>query len=74
MPGIGKKTASQILLDLKGKLVETVDSTEELKDVAEALKGLGYKQTEIRPVMKKLVNEKGSTDELIRKALAMLMK
>ena len=74
MPGIGKKTASQILLDLKGKLVETIDSTEELKDVAEALKGLGYKQTEIRPVMKKLANEKGSTDELIRKALAMLMK
>ncbi|MBR4470601.1 MAG: Holliday junction branch migration protein RuvA [Erysipelotrichaceae bacterium] len=74
MPGIGKKTASQILLDLKGKLVESDDSSEELKDVAEALKGLGYKQTEIRPVMKKLVNEKGSTDELIRKALAMLMK
>ena len=75
MPGIGKKTASQILLDLKGKLVETdVENSEELSDVAEALKQLGYKPTEIRPVMKKLANEKGSTDELMKKALAMLVK
>lgn len=75
MPGIGKKTASQIMLDLKGKLVESGGSdSEELNDVAEALKQLGYKPTEIRPVIKKLANEKGSTDELIRKALALLMK
>ncbi|MBR3265120.1 MAG: Holliday junction branch migration protein RuvA [Erysipelotrichaceae bacterium] len=76
MPGIGNKTASQIILDLKGKLVETEseDSKEELKEVAEALKQLGYKPSEIRPVMKKLEKENGSTDELIRKALAMLIK
>ena len=75
MPGVGKKTASQIILDLKGKLVETGNSeSEELNDVAEALKQLGYKPTEIRPVIKKLTGEKGSSDELIRKALALLMK
>ena len=75
MPGIGNKTASQIILDLKGKLVETEkESREELKDVAEALKQLGYKPAEIKPVMKKLEKESGSTDELIRKALAMLIK
>ena len=76
MPGIGNKTASQIILDLKGKLVETEsqDSKEELKEVAEALKQLGYKPSEIRPVIKKLEKENGSTDELIRKALAMLIK
>ena len=61
--------------DVKGKLVESGSSdSEELNDVAEALKQLGYKPTEIRPVIKKLANEKGSTDELIRKALALLMK
>ena len=75
MPGIGNKTASQIILDLKGKLVETEDDKrEELKDVAEALKQLGYKPAEIKPVMKKLEKETGSTDELVRKALAMLIK
>lgn len=78
MPGIGNKTASQIILDLKGKLVESSSAetsvSEEMHDVAEALKQLGYKSTEIRPVMKKLAKEKGSTDELIRKALALLMK
>ena len=76
MPGIGNKTASQIILDLKGKLVEseTEGVSEALNDVSDALKQLGYKPSEIKPVMKKLANEKGSTDELIRKALAMLAK
>ena len=76
MPGIGSKTASQIILDLKGKLVETGTEipNEDLKDVAEALRQLGYKPAEIKPVIKKLGKENGSTDELIRKALSMLMK
>ena len=75
MPGIGNKTASQIILDLKGKLVEAeVKVREDLKDVSEALKQLGYKPAEIKPVIKRLEKEEGSTDELIRKALAMLIK
>ncbi|MBQ5554453.1 MAG: Holliday junction branch migration protein RuvA, partial [Erysipelotrichaceae bacterium] len=76
MPGIGNKTASQIILDLKGKLVESGNEipNEDLGDVEQALKALGYKNTEIRPVLKKLAKEKGSSDELVRKALAMLMK
>ena len=77
MPGVGNKTASQIILDLKGKLVDSNNDligNEELADVEEALKQLGYRQTEIRPVMKKLAKESGSTDELIKKALSMLMK
>ncbi len=76
MPGIGNKTASQIILDLKGKLVSLDDEkvNENLNDVADALKALGYKQQEIRNVLKKLNNEEGSTDELIRKALSILIK
>ena len=76
MPGIGNKTASQIILDLKGKLVSLDDEkvNENLSDVADALKALGYKQQEIRNVLKKLNNEEGSTDELIRKALSILIK
>ena len=77
MPGVGNKTASQIILDLKGKLVETEKDSivdDRLSDVQEALKQFGYKPQEIKPVIKLLKNEKGSTDELVKKALKMFAK
>ena len=76
MPGVGNKTASQIILDLKGKLVSNDNDIEDdrLKEVQDALKQFGYKPQEIKPVMKALRNENGSTDELIKKALSMLIK
>ena len=77
MPGIGNKTASQIILDLKGKLVEAGNNDiegEKLKDISDALKQLGYKASEINPVLKKLASEDLSEDELMRKALSMLVK
>ncbi|MBQ2510232.1 MAG: Holliday junction branch migration protein RuvA [Erysipelotrichaceae bacterium] len=75
MPGVGNKTASQIILDLKGKLVEVdrIDN-DKLVDVSDALKQLGYKPAEIKGVLKKLEKEDGSTEELIKKALSLLMK
>ena len=75
MPGIGNKTASQIILDLKGKLVEVdkIDN-EKLMDVSDALKQLGYKPAEIKGVLKKLEKEDGPTEELIKKALSLLVK
>ena len=75
MPGIGNKTASQIILDLKGKLVEVENiENDKLVDVSDALKQFGYRPQEIKAVLKKIENEKGSTDELIKKALALLVK
>ena len=75
MPGVGNKTASQIILDLKGKLVETIEIEDDrFVDVAAALKQLGYRPNEIKDVMKKLKGEEGSTDELVKKALALLIK
>lgn len=76
MPGVGNKTASQIILDLKGKLVETnVDIADDrLKEVQEALKQFGYKAQEIKPVINSLRNETGSTDELVKKALKKFVK
>ena len=73
--GIGNKTASQIILDLKGKLVEVdkIDN-EKLVDVSDALKQFGYKPAEIKGVLKKIEKEEGSTEELIRKALSLLAK
>lgn len=75
MPGVGNKTASQIILDLKGKLVSSdCEIDPRLKDVMDALKQFGYKQSEIKPVINALKNENGSTDELVKKALKMFVK
>src|SRR5699024_12409308 len=87
-PGIGKKTARQIILDLKGTLtsmyVVTADSASSqpdrssesvMKHVPEALKALGYMDREIQKVIPKLRDyETEQTDEIIKKALALLMK
>lgn len=75
MPGIGNKTASQIILDLKGKLVEGDSSNNEgNQEVIGALKSLGYKQSEISSVMKNLKGEDLPVDQMIKKALGMLSK
>lgn len=80
LPGIGAKSASQIVLDLKGKLVEEVTEIEtkenaELLDALEALKALGYKNAEINSIKKELnALEDMKSDQYIRKALSILAK
>ena len=75
MPGIGSKTASQIILDLKGKLAkEDNHNFDKLDGVNDALLALGYKASEIKPILKLLVKEDLSEDEYIKKALSLLMK
>lgn len=74
MPGIGTKTASQIILDLRGKLTSDEVADSKLQDVADALKSLGYKPNEIKPVLKEIGKEELTIDEYIKKALSLLMK
>ncbi|MFA6801159.1 MAG: Holliday junction branch migration protein RuvA [Acholeplasmataceae bacterium] len=74
-PGIGSKSAQQIILDLKGKLVtdeESLIPTTE-NDVTQALSALGYNKTEIRKVMHK-VNIDQSIEMMIKEALKLLIK
>ncbi|WP_337018947.1 Holliday junction branch migration protein RuvA [Oceanobacillus massiliensis] len=88
-PGVGKKTARQIILDLKGKLIhvfsidtETEQTTEKqedasalIKEAGEALKALGYTDREVKGIMPVLKKENvSSTDEAIRKALGLLVR
>lgn len=88
-PGVGKKTARQIILDLKGKLTAVFSLTaqpesvtdsyqqnsETLAEAQEALKALGYTEREVRGIIPQLQKESSTnTDELIRKALTLLMK
>lgn len=80
LPGIGNKAASQIVLDLKGKLVEEVTEIEtkengELMDALEALKALGYRSGEINLIKKELHEHADmSSDQYIRQALSILAK
>jgi len=74
-PGIGTKSAQQIILDLKGKLIE---DDEELiptrkNDVVDALSALGYSSVEIKKVMKKLDQDQ-PVETMIKQALQLLIK
>ena len=81
LPGIGAKSASQIVLDLKGKLVETESETapqagnQNLNDALEALKALGYRPGEINAIQKELAKDQNkSVDEYVRTGLALMLK
>lgn len=77
LPGIGPKMASQIVLDLQGKLVTEVSEVSNpiLEDVNLALKGLNFKQSEINSIQNDLkALETEDLNELIRHALALLRK
>ena len=80
LPGIGAKTAQQIVLDLKGKLVEEVqeskaEENQELNDAMDALRALGYRGGELTALRRELAKlEPVSTDEYIRKGLGIMAK
>lgn len=86
-PGVGKKTAQQMILDLKGKLGELAADVQTemaeqvtlinpaLMEAVEALSALGYADKEIRKVQKELEElDKQTTDQYLRQALKLLMK
>jgi Holliday junction DNA helicase RuvA len=85
--GIGLKTAQKVIIELKDKIAKTVSSasmvadeeTGEIittaanaNDAISALVVLGYSKSEAAKAVKAAGN--GSVEELIRKALALLMK
>ena len=72
-PKIGEKVARQIILDLKGKLtsIET-PNTNNLEELVEVLKGLGYKEKEIKNILPKIKEEK--IEDQIKEALKLLLK
>lgn len=77
-PKIGDKVASQMVLDLKGKLntINTgIFAKEEKSDneLAEVLIGLGYKQADIKKIVPK-VNKEQSLEDQIKEALRLLLK
>ena len=79
VPGIGKKTAERLLLELKGKLADAlgpgqaavVDDAQH--DILNALLALGYNDKEAAAAMKQLPAGVGTADG-IRQALKLLAK
>lgn len=76
LPGIGPKAAAQIILDLKGKLVEadSKGNPTQYDEVREALKNLGYKVKEIDSVLSSISEPNADNQTILRLALRKLAK
>lgn len=75
-PKIGDKVARQIILDLKGKLTpssNTSDLSVELSELVDVLKGLGYKSPDIKKILPNIDVSK-NIEEQIKDALRLLLK
>jgi Holliday junction DNA helicase RuvA len=80
VPGIGKKTAERLMVELKEKLSVPVlegsggasGGSSAVADVREALLGLGYAETEIRDTLRELPASSTDPSELLRDALKSL--
>lgn len=74
-PKIGDKLARQIILDLKGKLASDSNNEEVNNnlELIEALKGLGYKEKDIKSILVK-VDSKLEIESQIKEALKLMLK
>jgi Holliday junction DNA helicase RuvA len=87
LPGIGKKTAERLLLELKDKIGAVTDedivesrltsistsSGDAIGEALQALLALGYNQNEILPILKKNGKNNYSVEELIKLSLREFM-
>jgi Holliday junction DNA helicase RuvA len=78
VPGVGKRTAQRLLVELKSRLdVPDIDLTvpssngSARSEVRDALTGLGYSGEEVREVLGQLPDD-GSVEDLLRDALRLL--
>jgi Holliday junction DNA helicase RuvA len=86
IPGIGKKTAARMVLELKDKMKllpamreergQDTGRADDVEDAISALVNLGYKKPVAEDVLKKIRHGRsgGTIEELIREALSVLMK
>ena len=70
VPGIGKKTAQKIILELKGVLTDASSTSSLDQDAVEALVGLGYSRRQVEEILS-MVDAK-ETGARVRKALQLL--
>jgi len=70
VPGVGKKVALKILVELKNKLDSTntfeINLNDGSSEVLDAMESLGYKKQEISPLLSKIPEKLASTQEKIK--------
>jgi len=89
LPGVGKKTAERLLIDMRDRLkdwqVDSIPSidgpgkqdvtlNEKRRDAISALMALGYKPNEAKHAISQITNTDLSSEELIRRGLKNLVK
>jgi Holliday junction DNA helicase RuvA len=85
IPGIGKKTAARMVLELKDKVrivlpdaasPRSADDQDRLDDVVSALVNLGYKRAQAEDAVNKVNRKRAgiALEDLIREALSLLLK
>ncbi len=84
LPGIGKKTAERLIVEMKDKIQDVTDSPElsgsaasdnnMLLEARNALVNLGYKSNEARKILDKIDTTGLEVEELLRQALKSLNK
>jgi len=82
VPGVGRKTAERLVMELRGRLalpgetgIGDAPSNGSTESVREALSGLGYSDSEIREALRSLpveVRTGGDSADLLRSALGVL--
>lgn len=72
VPGVGKKMAQKIILELKGQIVEEEQAAPGDTDVLDALVGLGYSSNQARDAMKHIPKDISEPSDRIREALRIL--
>ncbi len=70
VPGIGKKTAHRIVLELKGKI--DFEDEQLLKDVLQALKELGFEKSKALPVAREAIKNTSNIQDIIKYCLQKL--
>lgn len=79
VPGVGKKTAERLLVELKNRVLHLDSltgasgslSSSSSADVRQALSNLGYSEAEIREAMRR-IDTNASSSDLLREALRVL--
>ncbi len=74
VPGVGKKTAQKIILEMKGIIVEEGDMQDGDTEVVEALVSLGYGASQARDAVKGLSRDVVDVSARVRAALKRLSK
>ena len=84
LPGIGKKTAERLIVEMKDKIQDVSDNTEltgyaasdnnMLLEARNALGNLGYKSSEAKKILDKIDTTGLEVEELLRQALKSLNK